>query len=166
MVGPRPPLFEAATGRWIAVQDYLEPPRRYASATLLQTGKVLVAGGTKYGTPPAYGEVNTFSAELYEGGGLGTSCAADAECITGHCVDGVCCDGACTGFCQACSSAKKGPKTADGRCGPILKGNDPDSECHPIGSGACQTPGTCNGAGSCLTRAGEVLGPKTCADLV
>jgi hypothetical protein len=166
MVGPRPNLFEAATGRWLAVPDYLEPPRRYASATLLQTGKVLVAGGLKHGEPPVQDEVPTASAELYEGGRLGTSCAAGGECVTGHCVDGVCCDSACTGLCQACSIAKKGPKTAEGRCGPILKGNDPDSECEPMGSGACQTYGTCDGAGSCLTRVGELVGAKTCADPV
>lgn len=35
----------------------------------------------------------------------GESCARDGECASGFCVDGVCCDGACTGQCEACDVA-------------------------------------------------------------
>ena len=58
----------------------------------------------------------------------GTACSANAQCASGFCADGVCCDQACNGVCQACTAAKKG-SGADGVCGPIKAGSDPDSEC-------------------------------------
>jgi hypothetical protein len=70
----------------------------------------------------------------------GAACAAAGDCATGFCVDMVCCDMACGGLCQACSAAKKG-QGANGACGPIKAGNDPDME--------CTSPMTCNGAGVC-----------------
>ncbi|MEZ4309224.1 MAG: hypothetical protein R3F14_14400 [Polyangiaceae bacterium] len=68
---------------------------------------------------------------------LGGVCTINAECVSNQCVDGVCCNTACTGLCQACTAAKKG-SGADGTCGAVGVGTDPDNEC----------PGatTCNGA--------------------
>ncbi|HSN99892.1 MAG TPA: hypothetical protein VLS89_16460 [Candidatus Nanopelagicales bacterium] len=58
----------------------------------------------------------------------GTACQNAAQCNSGFCVDGRCCDTACNGLCQACSMAKK-VVGANGVCGPIAAGNDPDNEC-------------------------------------
>jgi hypothetical protein len=60
------------------------------------------------------------------------------ECVSGFCSDGVCCAEACDGPCRACSSAVKG-QGADGVCGFIKSGGDPDAECST----------SCDGAGSC-----------------
>jgi len=71
----------------------------------------------------------------------GTACGSDATCASGFCVDGVCCEEACTTTCMACSSAKKG-NGADGICGKIIAGADPDAECKV---------GACNGTGACAS---------------
>jgi hypothetical protein len=70
----------------------------------------------------------------------GTACTAGAECSTGQCVDGVCCNSACNSLCQACTAAKKN-SGADGTCGSIAAGTDPDNEC----AGAT----LCSGSTSC-----------------
>jgi hypothetical protein len=74
----------------------------------------------------------------------GLACAtngADAGCTSGQCADNVCCDNACSGLCEACTAVKKG-SGADGTCGFIGTGTDPDME--------CTAPANCNGAGLCL----------------
>jgi len=71
----------------------------------------------------------------------GSPCSMTSQCASGFCVDGVCCNTSCTATCVACSAAKKG-SGADGTCGNITAGTDPDGEC----SGG--TP-NCNGAGAC-----------------
>lgn len=81
-------------------------------------------------------------------GSPGTPCAMATECGSGFCVDGVCCDAACVGACQACSTAKKG-QGADGACGPIKNGTDPDNECAGQPPATCGQNGQCNGAGAC-----------------
>lgn len=58
----------------------------------------------------------------------GQACAAPEECQSGFCADGFCCNTACDATCQACSMAKKG-SGANGTCGPINPGTDPDNEC-------------------------------------
>ncbi len=70
----------------------------------------------------------------------GSPCVAGAECLSGFCVDGVCCDAACTGECEACTGALKGGG-ADGTCGAVSDGTDPDGDCAPF---------VCSG-GSCLS---------------
>jgi hypothetical protein len=60
------------------------------------------------------------------------------ECVSGFCVDGVCCADACDGLCRSCSAALK-QQGADGMCGFIKTGGDPESECN----------NTCDGMGSC-----------------
>ena len=78
----------------------------------------------------------------------GGVCAANAECLGGFCADGVCCNTACSGACQACTAAKKG-SGADGTCGNIVGGTDPDSECSGNAS--------CSGAGACLLLTNGML---------
>jgi hypothetical protein len=151
-----PTLFEASSGRWFAVPNYIDGPRLAPASTLLDQGRVLVAGGGS-----TY-DAQWPSAEIYEGGRLGDPCATDASCSSGFCADGVCCDRACGGPCEACSTAKKGPGTVEGRCAPVTDGADPDDECGVVGSGVCATPGHCNGQGACKGRAGTLCGAATC----
>jgi hypothetical protein len=70
----------------------------------------------------------------------GQACSAAVDCLSGYCVDGVCCSSSCTTACQACTLVKKG-SGADGTCGNIASGTDPDSECGGAAS--------CSGAGAC-----------------
>lgn len=85
-------------------------------------------------------------------GSPGTPCMMANECGSGFCVDGVCCDAACNGGCEACSTAKKG-QGADGVCGPIKNGTDPDNECAGQPPSTCGQNGQCNGAGACAKYA-------------
>ncbi|HVU05162.1 MAG TPA: hypothetical protein VHE30_25610 [Polyangiaceae bacterium] len=78
----------------------------------------------------------------------GAACTTGAACGTGHCVDGVCCDAACDGLCEACTATKKG-SGADGTCGAIGTGKDPDSECTASPTSTCGTDGYCDGARNC-----------------
>ncbi|MEZ4307003.1 MAG: hypothetical protein R3F14_03000 [Polyangiaceae bacterium] len=87
----------------------------------------------------------------------GAPCAQGAECQSGFCADGVCCNTACGGACQACSAVKKG-QGANGTCGSIISGTDPDNECFGAtncnGGGACALLGTgasCNVGGECTS---------------
>lgn len=91
----------------------------------------------------------------------GVACASPAECLSGYCVDGVCCGGACVGLCQACTAAKKG-SGADGGCGNIGTGADPDDEC---GTGTCSGAGVCSmgSAGVTCTANGQCAS-GFCAD--
>ena len=82
----------------------------------------------------------------------GLPCVDGLACVSGFCVDGVCCDVACAGACEACSTAKKG-QGADGQCGPIVAGVDPDDECAAEPPPTCGFDGQCNGAGSCARHA-------------
>ncbi|MEZ4311893.1 MAG: hypothetical protein R3F14_28010, partial [Polyangiaceae bacterium] len=70
----------------------------------------------------------------------GTTCGANAECASGFCVDGVCCNNACANLCNACTAALKN-SGADGTCGAIAAGTDPQNEC----AGAT----LCSGGSSC-----------------
>jgi hypothetical protein len=72
----------------------------------------------------------------------GESCPTGNQCATGFCPadDGVCCDSACDGTCESCLGAATG--LADGQCGPVLEGDDPDAN--------CASNERCNGAGVCI----------------
>lgn len=69
----------------------------------------------------------------------GAACTSASQCASQLCVDGVCCGGACNGACESCS----GPATvaADGTCGAIQMGQDPDAECP---SGQTCSPSGCS----------------------
>jgi hypothetical protein len=93
----------------------------------------------------------------------GGTCTANSQCQSGFCVDGVCCSTECSGPCQACSAAKKGTG-ANGTCGPIAQGTDPDNDCAVDAPGTCQRTGDCNGTGACeLYGLGTVCGAATCS---
>lgn len=94
---------------------------------------------------------------------LGAPCVMGAECVApGACADGVCCNTTCSGTCQACTSAIKGAG-ADGTCGPILAGTDPQNECASTSAVMCGTNGFCDGAGACQDYAATtVCAPATC----
>lgn len=71
---------------------------------------------------------------------VGQGCALAAECLSGNCADGFCCNTPCLGLCQACSNLKKG-SGANGSCGFVGVGLDPDDECGGITN--CSGGGTC-----------------------
>jgi hypothetical protein len=124
-------------------------------------GTLLVAYHHLAGTPSS-DAVRVFGRIITAAASGGTSCATGGECASGSCVDGVCCDTACTGLCQACTAAKKG-SGANGVCGPIGAGADPDNECAAQAASTCGTTGTCNGAGACaLWPSGTSCGAATC----
>ena len=98
--------------------------------------------------------------------GNGAVCASSAECGSGFCVDGVCCNAGCTGLCQACSAGKKGVG-ADGTCGPITTGADPDNDCAQDAAATCGKTGQCNGSGACqLYSSGTSCGSPVCQGTV
>jgi hypothetical protein len=69
---------------------------------------------------------------------VGETCSGKGECVSGFCVDGVCCADACDGLCRSCRAAVK-QQGADGLCGFIKTGGDPEAEC----------TNSCDGMGSC-----------------
>ncbi len=75
----------------------------------------------------------------------GTTCAGNAECLSGSCVDSVCCNNACSGACKACNIAG-----SVGTCTNVAAGQDPANEC----AGAL----SCDGNGACLKALGAVCG--------
>jgi hypothetical protein len=92
----------------------------------------------------------------------GAACTAGSQCSSGDCVDGVCCESTCTGLCNACSNVRTG--MADGHCGPVTAGTDPDSECAQDPFASCGHDGTCDGAGACrLYLAGTGCTNETCS---
>jgi hypothetical protein len=93
---------------------------------------------------------------------LGQPATKPQECQSGVAVDGVCCDAPCTGTCSACTASKKGGG-ADGTCGPVKVGTDPDSECPTQGATSCGSNGACDGAGACaFYPAGTVCAAAAC----
>lgn len=64
---------------------------------------------------------------------------------------------------MACSAAKKGGG-ADGTCGAVLSGTDPDGECNYV-SPNCAVGDACNGAGACRPAAANTpCGATTCSN--
>lgn len=142
-----------------------------SDVTVDPAGGVVVTGTTSSSDFPAKapldvtlgGSADAFVVRLPAPAALGTSCAADNECSSGHCADGVCCDTSCAGACLACKAAKKG-SGVDGTCGPVAAGTDPNDGC-VVGAGTCAADGFCDGAGKCrsFARAGTPCGATTCA---
>jgi hypothetical protein len=72
-------------------------------------------------------------------GKQGSSCSADAGCLSEHCVDGVCCAVAACGTCEACNVAG-----SLGTCVGVANVTDPDS-----------CPGACDASGACKATRGQ-----------
>ncbi|HRI63415.1 MAG TPA: ricin-type beta-trefoil lectin domain protein [Polyangium sp.] len=91
----------------------------------------------------------------------GAICSTNTDCLSGHCVDQVCCASVCDGFCEACSTIKKG-MGQNGVCEPVASGRDIDNECDPCecnGSGACNQPQPLHANGApCLNDGACVSG--------
>ncbi|MBK9265465.1 MAG: hypothetical protein IPM54_37475 [Polyangiaceae bacterium] len=116
------------------------------TATLKGQGVDGVCGPIKANTDPQ----NECPAGACYGNGScrrdnGQPCASGSECMSSVCADNVCCDLACTGICMACTTTLKG-QGADGSCGPIMNGLDPNNEC---------TGGSCDGMAACRLDNGE-----------
>ncbi|WP_437815300.1 kelch repeat-containing protein [Sorangium sp. So ce1078] len=136
-------LYEPASGAWSALS--VEPPetmgRAYHTATTLDDGSVLIAGGLLASGAPDGALVPTGSAVIFrELAPLGAACAAGGDCASGFCADSVCCDAACAGPCDACAASAGAPQ--DGACTPLsgMPCDDPD---------ACLQAGVCE-AGACV----------------
>jgi hypothetical protein len=88
----------------------------------------------------------------------GESCAAAADCRSGHCADGVCCDSACDGTCQACNVPGRGGSCSFAPLGSKHRG------CRAEAPAGCGLDGTCDGAGACRKYpSGTRCAPGTCA---
>jgi len=152
-------LFDPATGSFFATGSLATKRRDAITATLLNTGAVLVTGGNLDGTTYS-------SAELYRSE-VGGACVNGSECASGFCVDSVCCDSACTGQCEACDVVDPMTKTA-GRCVPITGApHGTRSSCSTTGADPCQAP-TCDGVvrTSCAGKSvdGTECRPASCTD--
>ena len=75
---------------------------------------------------------------------LGEACVTDGECAGGFCATGTCCDTRCDQGCTSCVGRWTGGQ--DGRCAPVLAGQDPNDACEQR---VCDTTGTCDGKGAC-----------------
>jgi len=75
---------------------------------------------------------------------VGSICAGDAECGSGHCVDSVCCAVGCDGVCMSCSSF-----TGYSTC-TYTQAYD--------NHGDCSEGEACNGAGQCALLEGGTCG--------
>jgi hypothetical protein len=94
----------------------------------------------------------------------GADCTSGSQCISGNCVDGKCCDQTCTGPCKACSAAKKGAGL-DGECENVAPGEDPDNDCAAQAPSTCGTTGACNVNGACQIHGqGTACGTTVCLD--
>ena len=152
-------VFDPATDLWARAGSVAES-RTEASATLLPSGKVLVAGGFNWTTLSNVALVRD-SAELFEPQADGTSCTLGSECASTFCVDGVCCESACDATCSSCSAALNG--VADGSCLPTTPGTDPDADCAFSAQSTCGLDGQCDGAGACrFWAAGTSCGAADC----
>ena len=136
-------IYDVSSQAWTAIDDMAQA-RRSHTATRLDDGRVLVAGGEALGAALSSSELLTLGAQ-------GDACSVPAECASGFCSDGVCCDTACTGTCMACTAAKTGG--TDGSCAAVGAGTDPDDDCTDDGSPGCGQNGLCDGAGACESYA-------------
>lgn len=113
-----------------------------AGTTACQSGSLVCNQNVQPSAEVCDGLDNNCDGVVDNGAGCanGVACATGNQCASGFCMDNVCCNAACGGLCQACSAAKKG-SGANGACGNIAAGTDPDNEC----AGNLN----CNGAGVC-----------------
>lgn len=137
-------LYDPAWAVWGPLD--VEPPatmaRGYHTATSLDDGSVLIAGGLVASGSPGGALAPTASALLFhERAPLGAACEAGGDCASGFCADSVCCDAACAGPCDACAASAGATK--DGACTPI-SGTPCDDADACLKGGVCEA-GTCAG---------------------
>jgi len=110
-----------------------------------------------------YADNEAFVLALNKPQALASACTSGVDCVSGACADGVCCDKPCGGVCEACTATKKGAG-ADGTCGAIADGRDPDMECPAATcSGATIVKAQrCNGAGACRSDGTTSCGAYQC----
>jgi hypothetical protein len=128
-------LFDPITKKFFEAEplpDTLEPSRFTHTATRLESGDVLLAGG---------GVLDY--AELYVPAALAAPCSLGGECRSGHCVDGVCCDTACDGLCESCIAG------GAGTCTPLPEGSASGGDCAADPVSTCGKDGSCDGHGQC-----------------
>jgi hypothetical protein len=147
-------IYDSKSNAWSALAD-LKEPRVAHTATLLDDGRVLVAGGDSGKGALATAEVLTLDA-------TGAACKLGASCASGFCAEGVCCESACATACNACDKASTGK--ADGTCAVVLAGNDPRGDCKDDGAPACKKNGFCDGAGACEDYASSACSANPCAE--
>jgi hypothetical protein len=146
-------LFDPVATVWTESGSLVQARGR-APALSLGSERALLIGGSGPNGP-------LDSVEVFALQPNGKPCQQRGECTSRFCVDGVCCESACAMPCMACSAAAKG-QGADGVCGPVLAGLDPDDDCAPQGNPPCQTPGICNGSGACATVVGQPCAATSC----
>ena len=137
ITGPASPL-----GTWSAGST-LTTARNLHTATLLDDGRLLVAGG--------FNATSLSSVEIFAPGADGAPCATAVDCHSGFCVDGVCCNMACNaGQCDACS---------------IAAGSGTDGVCSNFTNTPCDDGNGCTLADTC--QAGVCVGSDllVCAPL-
>jgi hypothetical protein len=145
-------LFDPASKTWTALADMTEA-RAFHTATLLDDGRVLIAGGGNLPGATVTAEILTLDPD-------GTACTSVATCASGFCADSVCCKTACDAICTACAVAITGKPS--GTCAPVLAANDPRNDCTDDGTPSCKKDGLCDGAGACESYAGATCTPKPC----
>jgi MYXO-CTERM domain-containing protein len=145
-------VYDPGANTWSSLPD-MKQARYGHTATMLDDGRVLVAGGGA-----DQGAVAT--AELLALDTNGAACKAAATCGSGFCVDGVCCDGACDATCNGCVRAATGK--ADGTCAVALAGQDPHGDCKDDGAPACKMDGLCDGKGACASYTSSRCTPNPC----
>jgi hypothetical protein len=145
-------FFDPSTNAWNPGGEMILARSSHASASL-DSDQVLVMGG--------FVQFAIDDAEVYARFGDGEPCTDALECSSGYCVERVCCDSACDALCVACTAANKGGG-ADGSCGPVAVGTDPDGDCADEGSPRCGQNGWCDGGGSCSTYGEAPCVPEAC----
>ncbi|WP_437854586.1 Kelch repeat-containing protein [Sorangium sp. So ce363] len=144
-------LYDPVTDAW-SPGGNIPAARGYHSATSLDDGGVLVAGGYTWLWSTREG-LSTGSAVVYASDPLtnGAPCSTATRCASGICVDGVCCASACSdGECSACSIAAGG--TVDGVCTPAHGVPCDDGDACTLGD-SCDA-GVCAGALSSSAECG------------
>jgi len=175
-------LRHAKTNSWLRAT---QPSTRrwFHTATLLNDGSVMIAGGRNKDGVLA-------SVEIWRPLPLGETCTHGGDCQSGFCADGVCCDAQCGGQCQACSSTGKclpvtgAPRGLRPLCdnpgGDICKGKVCDGKT----TDACVLPGAaikcaeavcnasgftgegaCDGMGVCVKPAEKACAPYGCTEI-
>ncbi len=118
-------------------------------------GREFVAAVTSYGDNQGctiYGcstKVDAFQDFItdYTGGGLGSDCATNNDCVAGYCVDGLCCESECDSPCHSCSLPGK-----EGLCVEEQNG------------ASCSDGDLCNGEEVCLLGECVAGTPLDCVD--